>query len=81
MTLAARIGGALGIAFGASVALAVTGSQLVPFWNYAIQVDPPIHVIVRHGRVTLTGVVISEVERRKAEVMARTVRHNRDLSP
>jgi hyperosmotically inducible protein len=43
------------------------------FWNYAIQVDPPIHVIVQHGRVTLTGVVISEVERRKAEVIARSV--------
>lgn len=43
------------------------------FWNYAIQVNPPIHVIVQHGRVTLTGVVISEVERRKAEVIARGV--------
>lgn len=43
------------------------------FWNYAIQVDPPIHVIVRYGRVTLTGVVLSEVERRKAEVIARSV--------
>lgn len=38
-----------------------------------IQVDPPIHVVVRHGRVTLTGVVLSEVERRKAEVIARSV--------
>jgi osmotically-inducible protein OsmY len=43
------------------------------FWNYAIQVDPPIHVIVRHRRVTLTGMVLSEVERRKAEVIARSV--------
>jgi osmotically-inducible protein OsmY len=43
------------------------------FWNYAIQVNPPIHVIVQHGRVTLTGVVLSEVERRKAEVIARGV--------
>jgi hyperosmotically inducible protein len=43
------------------------------FWNYAIQVDPPIHVIVQHGRVTLTGVVLSEVERRKAEVSTRGV--------
>jgi osmotically-inducible protein OsmY len=42
------------------------------FWNYAIQVNPPIHVIVRYGRVTLTGVVFSEVERRKAEVIARS---------
>ena len=42
------------------------------FWNYAIQVNPPIHIIVEHGRVTLTGAVGSEVERRKAEMVART---------
>jgi hyperosmotically inducible protein len=42
------------------------------FWNYAIQVDPPIHVVVENGRVTLTGVVNSEVERRKAENIARS---------
>jgi osmotically-inducible protein OsmY len=43
------------------------------FWNYAIQVNPPIHIVVKHGRVTLTGVVISEVERRKAEQIARSI--------
>lgn len=43
------------------------------FWNYAIQVNPPIHIIVENGRVTLTGVVHSEVERRKAETIARGV--------
>lgn len=42
------------------------------FWNYAIQVSPPIHVVVENGRVTLTGVVNSEVERRKAELIARS---------
>jgi osmotically-inducible protein OsmY len=42
------------------------------FWNYAIQVNPPVHVVVEHGHVTLTGVVNSEVERRKAEMIART---------
>jgi hyperosmotically inducible periplasmic protein len=41
------------------------------FWNYAIQPDPPIHVIVDNGHVTLTGVVHSEVERRTAEAIAR----------
>jgi hyperosmotically inducible protein len=41
------------------------------FWNYAIQVNPPIHVIVDRGQVTLTGVVNSEVERRVAEFKAR----------
>jgi len=42
------------------------------FWKYAIQPDPPIHVIVENGRVTLTGVVDSEVARRKAEAIARS---------
>ena len=42
------------------------------FWNYAIAVNPPIHVVVENGHVTLTGVVNSEVERRKAEAVART---------
>ena len=27
------------------------------FWNYAIMPNPPIHIVVEHGRVTLTGVV------------------------
>ena len=43
------------------------------FWNYAIQVSPPIHILVDGGRVTLTGVVGSEVERRMAEILAREV--------
>ena len=42
------------------------------FWNYAIQANPPIHVVVENGHVALTGVVNSEVERRKAESIART---------
>ena len=41
------------------------------FWNYAIQVNPPIHIIVDRGQVTLSGVVNSEVERRMAEIKAR----------
>jgi NhaA family Na+:H+ antiporter len=41
------------------------------FARYAIQANPPIHIIVEHGAVTLTGVVNSEVERRKAEAIAR----------
>src|ERR1700681_2398053 len=32
------------------------------FWNYAIMADPPVHIVVEHGRVTFTGVVQSEVE-------------------
>jgi len=42
------------------------------FWNYALQVNPPIHVVVQGGHVTLTGVVNSELERRKAESIARS---------
>lgn len=42
------------------------------FVRYAIQVNPPIHIVVERGQVTLTGVVNSEVERRKAEAIART---------
>jgi len=37
----------------------------------ATQVNPPIHVVVENGHVTLAGVVNSEVERRKAETVAR----------
>ena len=43
------------------------------FFRYAMQPNPPIHVVVDRGRVTLTGVVSSELERTKAEVIARGV--------
>lgn len=33
------------------------------FWNYAIGPNPPIHIVVEHGHVTLTGVVNSDVDR------------------
>jgi hyperosmotically inducible periplasmic protein len=33
------------------------------FWSYASMARPPIHIIVENGRVTLTGVVASDVER------------------
>lgn len=33
------------------------------FWRYAALAHPPIHVIVEHGCVTLTGSVPSETER------------------
>jgi hyperosmotically inducible periplasmic protein len=42
------------------------------FERYAIHVNPPIHIVVEHGRVTLTGWVNSLVERQKAEVIARS---------
>ena len=40
------------------------------FWNYAIMPNPPIHIVVEHGRVTLTGVVNSEVDRVLARSLA-----------
>jgi osmotically-inducible protein OsmY len=54
----------------ASIASQIYGDPL--FWNYALQVNPPIHIVVENGRVTLTGVVNSEVEKRKAEAIARS---------
>jgi osmotically-inducible protein OsmY len=40
------------------------------FWNYAIMADPPVHIVVEHSRVTLTGVVQSEVEKMLARSIA-----------
>jgi hyperosmotically inducible protein len=40
------------------------------FWHYAARANPPIHIIVEHGRVTLTGTVNSEVERMLARSLA-----------
>ena len=41
------------------------------FWNYAIGPNPPIHIIVEHGRVTLTGVVNNDLDR----LIARSLAH------
>ena len=40
------------------------------FWTYAIMADPPVHIVVEHSRVTLTGVVQSEVEKMMARSIA-----------
>jgi len=40
------------------------------FWNYAAMANPPIHVIVEAGRVTLEGVVNNNVERMLARSLA-----------
>jgi hyperosmotically inducible protein len=40
------------------------------FWNYAVMANPPIHIVVVNGRVTLTGVVNSNVERVLARSLA-----------
>jgi len=44
------------------------------FWNYAVMPNPPIHIIVEHGRVTLTGVVQSDVDRMLARSLATNFR-------
>lgn len=50
------------------VARAIYGNA--SFWNYAAMANPPIHVIVERGRVTLAGVVNSNVERALARSLA-----------
>jgi hyperosmotically inducible periplasmic protein len=50
------------------VARAIYGNPA--FWSYASMANPPIHIIVEHGRVTLTGVVNSDMERSLARSLA-----------
>ncbi len=40
------------------------------FWQYASMANPPIHIIVEDGRVTLTGTVNNNVERVLAQSIA-----------
>jgi osmotically-inducible protein OsmY len=40
------------------------------FWQYASMACPPIHIIVEHGHVDLTGVVNNETERTLAYALA-----------
>jgi hyperosmotically inducible protein len=51
-----------------AVARAIYGSSA--FWHYASMVNPPIHIVVENGRVRLTGVVASDVERMLARSLA-----------
>lgn len=50
------------------IARAIYGNSA--FWNYAALPNPPIHIIVVNGRVTLAGVVQSNVERQLARSLA-----------
>jgi osmotically-inducible protein OsmY len=56
-------------ALRAEVAMRIYSHPL--FANYANQRVGPVHIIVRDGMVTLTGVVASEDERRTADMIAR----------
>ena len=42
------------------------------FTRYAIQANPPIHIIVEDGKVTLKGVVANAMEKQIAETKVRT---------
>jgi len=50
------------------IARAIYGNPT--FWHYASMVNPPIHIVVDRGHVTLTGVVQSNVERMLARSLA-----------
>jgi len=50
------------------VARAIYGNA--SFWPYASMANPPIHIIVERGHVTLAGVVNSNVERMLARSLA-----------
>ena len=50
------------------IARAIYGNSA--FWQYATMSNPPVHVIVERGRVTLTGVVNNNVERMLARSLA-----------
>ncbi len=50
------------------IARAIYGNP--SFWHYASMANPPIHIVVQNGRVTLTGVVNNEVEKMLARSLA-----------
>jgi hyperosmotically inducible protein len=50
------------------ISRAIYGHSL--FWNYANMTNPPIRIVVNRGRVTLEGVVQSNVERMMARSLA-----------
>ena len=50
------------------IARAIYGNE--NFWAYGSMVNPPIHIVVENGRVTLEGVVNSNVDRMLARSIA-----------
>lgn len=50
------------------IARAIYGNSA--FWQYGAMANPPIHIIVEGGHVTLTGVVNSNVDRMLARSLA-----------
>ena len=50
------------------IARAIYGNS--SFWQYASMANPPIHILVNRGRVTLDGVVNNNIERMLARSLA-----------
>jgi hyperosmotically inducible protein len=50
------------------IARAIYGNSA--FWTYAAMANPPIHIVVNRGHVTLAGTVNSNVERQLARSLA-----------
>ena len=50
------------------IARAIYGNSA--FWHYAAMANPPIHIVVERGHVTLSGVVNNNVERMLARSLA-----------
>ena len=50
------------------IARAIYGNP--SFWHYASMANPPIHIVVEHGRVKLEGTVNNNVERMLAQSLA-----------
>jgi len=50
------------------IARAIYGNS--SFWTYGAMANPPIHIVVENGRVTLEGVVNSNVDRMIARSIA-----------
>ena len=44
-----------------------------PLQRYGVQAVPPIHIIVKHGHVTLVGVVATEADKNAAGIRANSV--------
>jgi hyperosmotically inducible protein len=51
-----------------TIARAIYGNS--SFWHYAAMANPPVHIVVERGNVTLTGVVNNNVERMLARSLA-----------
>jgi osmotically-inducible protein OsmY len=66
---------ALDIDLRRTIANAIYGHPT--FWPYASMARPPIHIVVEHGAVRLTGTVANDAEQRLAYALAQVSRATR----